>query len=329
MINTSIGAVNVFVQGDLARRDHDPVFLSVHDLGNDCTQWAPLTTNDVMTEVMERSIWLHLEVPGQGKGAEDWPDTKPFPSLDELSVACVNVLDHFCIKYCVAIGQGVGANVLARMVMAEPSRCVGLIAINPTSTGAGIAEIFKDKWMGWKLRNVGHNPTVQQYLAFYHFGNKIDEADDKDKIVQHYVDSMKAFNPRNLEKFMNSFANRTALASHLKEKLTTETIVVTGAKYAILHTNLTFYEHCNPARTSLLKIDDCADAVSQAPAALAKSLILFAKGVGVLTSVGMPGVHRNSFSTSAEGRGRRPSMAEADKPATYVRRNSKNEKLDE
>lgn len=315
LINTSVGGINVFIQGNVAKRDSLPVFLTVHDLGRDPSSFDVLTSNPIMSEVMERSIWLHMEVPGQGQKAENWPDNKPFPSLDDLSAACVEIIDHYCVKYVVALGQGAGANILTRMAIANPSRVVGLAAIHPTSTGAGVAEILKDKWMGWKLRNVGHNPTTEQYLVFYHYGHEIEKAEDKEKTVEKYVENMKSnTNPHNLEKFLNSFANRTALASQLKEKLTTETIIITGSKYALLHTNMTFYENCNHARSSLLKVDDVSDVLTQAPDALAKSLILFCKGIGILVSVNIPGVQRRSFS-GEEGRGRRPSMAEADNPS--------------
>jgi len=45
-------------------------------------------------------------------------------------------------------------------------------------------------------------------------------------------------------------------------------------------------------RTSILRIDDVNDVISEAPAKLANSILLFVKGLGWLTSVNLPNVER-------------------------------------
>jgi hypothetical protein len=47
-------------------------------------------------------------------------------------------------------------------------------------------------------------------------------------------------------------------------------------------------------RTSILRIDDVNDVISEAPAKLANSILLFVKGLGWLTSVNLPNVERRS-----------------------------------
>jgi len=49
------------------------------------------------------------------------------------------------VKYVIGLGEGAGANVLARFGIANPSRVLGLILINCTGSAASVLENFKNK----------------------------------------------------------------------------------------------------------------------------------------------------------------------------------------
>lgn len=49
------------------------------------------------------------------------------------------------VKYVIGLGEGAGANVLARFGIAHPSRSLGLILINVTGSAASVLETFKTK----------------------------------------------------------------------------------------------------------------------------------------------------------------------------------------
>lgn len=57
----------------------------------------------------------------------------------------IAVLDQLKVNLVIGLGEGAGANILARFGMAYPDRCMGLILIHCTSTTAGVMEHFKDK----------------------------------------------------------------------------------------------------------------------------------------------------------------------------------------
>ena len=65
-------------------------------------------------------------------------------------------------------------------------------------------------------------------------------------------------------------------------------------------------------KTSYIKVDDVHNVLEEAPGKLAKSILLFTKGLGWLTSVDLPNVERRSSRDSIGGR--RMSMEEFDKP---------------
>lgn len=68
-----------------------------------------------------------------------------FPSLKTLGEDLVTVLDFLHVKYVIGLGEGAGANVLARFGIAHPTRSLGLILINCTGSAATVVDTFKTK----------------------------------------------------------------------------------------------------------------------------------------------------------------------------------------
>ena len=53
-------------------------------------------------------------LPGQEEGADDLEEGAKFPSLQELGEDLVTILDQLDIQFVVGLGEGAGANILAR-----------------------------------------------------------------------------------------------------------------------------------------------------------------------------------------------------------------------
>lgn len=68
-----------------------------------------------------------------------------YPSFQTLGEDLVTILDFLHVKYVIGLGEGAGANVLARFGLAHPSRCLGLILINCTGSAASVFDAFKTK----------------------------------------------------------------------------------------------------------------------------------------------------------------------------------------
>nr|XP_045615070.1 uncharacterized protein ZK1073.1-like isoform X2 [Procambarus clarkii] len=238
----------------------------------------------------------------------------------------VCVLDHTKVKLVIGLGEGAGANILARFGMAYHERCMGLVLIHCTSTTAGVMEHFKDKIISWKLNNVGMHPTAEQYLIFHKFGHmlsqQLDSAENKERLIKEYQDRLQSkINPKNLRRYVEAFLKRSDLSGKLESKLSVETLLVTGAKASHVNTVHTMHQNCNKQKASLLKIDDVGDVLAECPEKFAQSLQLFCKGLGVLTSLPLSGVDRqrtfSGSSTDDETRPRRQrtmSMEEYDTP---------------
>ena len=162
--------------------------------------------------------------------------------------------------------------------------------------------------------------------------------------------------------------SRTDISSTLRKNLQVETMVVVGSKASNLRSVHTMHQSMDSSRAQLLQLDGVGDVLSecvswftyssyglgkliiidapcvfpQQPEKMAQSLLLFVKGLGLLTSVTMVGVQRQrTFSGGSEDEvGGRPrtqrslSMEEYDRPnlqrlLSRERRESRDETVQE
>ncbi|KAK6041738.1 Ndr family protein [Cooperia oncophora] len=255
-----------------------------------------------MTDVKNKSIFLHVCVPGQEDNAADY--IGEFPTLDQIASDLTYVLDKLDVKFrkvikfqsCIVFGEGAGANILCRFAMANPNRILGTILVHCTSTTAGIVEYCKDKVINMRLENDIMTDGAWEYLVTHKFGtvsfssNLIVNKKDR----QMYVDELKrTLNPRNLSKYLLSFTKRTDLSGSIGTKLdSVDTLLVSGSKASHLHTVYTTQKSMNRRKTTLLVVDNVADVLQEAPDNMARSFILLCKGCGVLSGVAIPGMER-------------------------------------
>lgn len=90
------GSLNVHVQGDISMTNpRKPVFLTVHDVGSTYLDFVQFAARSCMTSVSDKSMFLHIEVPGQVHGVPDLPEDYKFPTLDDLALDMADVLHYF------------------------------------------------------------------------------------------------------------------------------------------------------------------------------------------------------------------------------------------
>ncbi|XP_031638556.1 uncharacterized protein ZK1073.1 isoform X3 [Contarinia nasturtii] len=299
------GDISVTVQGDLSQQEKRAVFLTVHDLGCNHTSFQEFVNSPCMTEIKERSCFIHVDVPGHADNAEKLPDTFVFPSLKTLGEDLVTVLDFLHVKYVIGLGEGAGANTLARFGLAHPARCLGLILINCTGSAASVVDSFKTKFINWKADEVAQ--SAEDFLLYHKFGHIIaneqlvgESNPDKEKVIHEFQDRLHgALNNKNMGLYVKAFMSRKDLS--LKD-CKIDALLITGmlSPYATVVEKL--HRDVNKERVTMLKVERAGDVLVDAPAKVAQSILLFCKGQGLLTSVAMPGVDRGrAFSTSSGG----------------------------
>ncbi|XP_058454562.1 uncharacterized protein ZK1073.1 isoform X3 [Malaya genurostris] len=297
------GEIIVTVQGDLTQQEKRAVFLTVHDLGCNHTSFQDFVNSACMIEIKERSCFIHIDVPGHAENAPNLPENFQFPSLQLLGEELVTVLDFLHVKYVIGLGEGAGANVLARFGIAHPSRSLGLILINVTGSAASVLDAFKTKFISWKEDALSQ--SAEDFLLYHKFGYIFSEQltgdnPDKEKIVAEFQSRLhSSLNNKNLKQYVKAFMSRKDLP--LKNcKL--DCLLITGVMSPYAGVVEKLYRDLNKEKVTLLKVERAGDVLADAPAKVAQSILLFCKGQGLLTSVAMPGVDRNrAFSTSSGG----------------------------
>ncbi|XP_039231004.1 exocyst complex component 4 isoform X5 [Drosophila yakuba] len=293
------GDLTVIVQGDLSQQEKRAVFITVHDLGCNHNSFQEFVSSPCMTEIKERSCFIHVDVPGHADHAEALADGFPFPTLQSLGEDLVTVLDYLHVKYVIGLGEGAGANVLARFGLAHPSRVLGLILINATGSAASVLQSFKNKFISWKSDEVAQ--SAESFLMYHKFGHQIvGENPDKEKIVAEYQKRLhRSLNSKNIGLYVKAFMNRKDLTL---KGCKVDVILITGmlSPYASMVEKL--HRDVEKERVTILKIERAGDVLADAPGKVAQSILLFCKGQGLLTSVVMPGVDRGrAFSTASSG----------------------------
>ncbi|XP_063531941.1 uncharacterized protein ZK1073.1 isoform X1 [Cydia strobilella] len=163
------GDIHVHVQGDLSQQDKRCVFLTVHDLGTNHSSMVDFVGMPAMTEIKERSCFIHVDVPGHEENSPDLPDSYQFPPLQTLGEDLITVLDFLHVRYAVGIGEGAGANVLARCGLAHPRRLLGLILVNCTASTSSVADAFRSRFSRWKGTDISQ--SEEDFLIYHKFGH--------------------------------------------------------------------------------------------------------------------------------------------------------------
>lgn len=309
-----IGEMNVFVQGPVdAKRVY---VVTVHDLGCSHKQMREFIDSEPMATLRARCTFIHIDVPGQEDGAPDLPTDYKFPTMRELGNAVKFILDKFNVKSAVALGEGAGANILARFAIEHPESCLGACLIHCTSTTAGFMEVMKDKVLTWKLDHIGMDPSVENYLVLHRFGSYQIEgassAKELDAVVKEFCGKLYSKrNAHNLRMFVETFKMRTELTAKDLNSTKSNILLVTGKEASFNHTVHTMYSKLdNKNRATLLEISDVANPLIEAIPKLAEGFQYFLQGLGLVSSLPMRKISANDL------KARRLSMEEMDRPRT-------------
>ncbi|XP_005106766.1 uncharacterized protein ZK1073.1 isoform X1 [Aplysia californica] len=332
-----VGRFKVHIQGDLKHCQF--IILTVHDLGCNHSMWTNFLSSPAMEEINRRGAFIHVDVPGQEDEAPDLPAEYPpkhksglnvcytFPSMQSLGEDLVCVLDQLDVKQVIGVGEGAGANIVARFAMAQPERVLGCVLIHCTGTTAGVMESLKDKVMNWKLEQIGMNPSTEAYLCLHRFGSatpEFEKAENKEqltRVIEFFQQSLRSkINPKNLKRFVQAFMKRSNIAEHVN-KFKCRVLMVTGSKASFNHTVHNLFsrmrERLDKQDCEILEVDGVANVLEEKPERFAESLLYFLQGMGLVGGVPMPRVQRSSSIDSTgtpPGRTRSMSMEEADMP---------------
>jgi len=318
------GAISVYIQGDLDSRRDGCVFLTIHDIGTNHNSWVYFTQHESMTLITEKAVFLHVVVPGQDSGEPDLGQEHPFPTIEELALSLLPVLDELHVSQVVGLGCGAGANIIVKFALLHQERLHGIIAIQPTASAANVRQKIRDRFGSFKSTKVddmaAHGEDTDLYLVFHKFGHTL----EGDKISEEAINMFKNrlhrdINPRNLNHYVLSYMNRTDVSEQVRNFLKIDCLLVVGSRSSFVKDTESMFKEAALKNASLLKIDDIGDVLNEAQDKAAEAILLFCQGLGLLSTVPMnPGSRRGSLADDGNPQAtrerRRMSMQEADIP---------------
>eukprot|EP00092_Neocalanus_flemingeri_P011887 GFUD01012819.1.p1 GENE.GFUD01012819.1~~GFUD01012819.1.p1 ORF type:complete len:880 (+),score=232.59 GFUD01012819.1:62-2701(+) len=243
------GPVSVYIQGDLDKQRDGTVFLTVHDVGSSFTSWVNWVMDISMEEVRRRSVFIHIALPGQELGAVDRPGDWNFPSMKDLGLNLVTVLDNLRIQRVVGLGDGAGANIITRFGMCHPSRVLGVVTINNTATAS--------------------------------LGRFMDRLREKMKSVKGDGQSL---NEKNVSKFAEAYRKRTEIIPDLNKKINFDVLLIAGMKSKYVQDTEAIHKEMSAGLCSMIKIEDVSEPLTETPARVSETVLLFCQGIGLLPS---------------------------------------------
>ncbi|XP_063964113.1 uncharacterized protein ZK1073.1-like isoform X1 [Lytechinus pictus] len=252
-----------------------------------------------MAPMVGKVCFIHINAPGQQDNADRLPDAYRYPKMQELADEIPGILKELGVpenRELIGLGEGAGANVLLRLAMKYPKRILALCLLECTTTTAGFSEWGSEKVASWQLKH-GHKMTAnaEKYILWHHLGRRTHSPEYVDIVKQYHENLYKMMNAHNLGLFIDSFCNRTDINHHLKD-FSLPLLLVTGKKSPHAHEVEKIYESLPSKKNSsfLIPNDVGGDIKEENPDRLAESLQLFLQGVGIIGSVGIPGLHQMS-----------------------------------
>ncbi|CAB4055035.1 unnamed protein product [Lepeophtheirus salmonis] len=302
-IETDKGSVLVALKGDPSQ----PALVTYHDLGlNYVSNFQAFFNYPDMAELLRKFYIVHINAPGQEEGAEVYPDTFKYPSLEELAEQINEILNNLKIVKYIGLGVGLGGNILLRHAKDYPERIEGLMLISTVCTTAGWIEWGYQKWNISYMRSHGITQSVVDYLMWHHFGyNPAERPSDLTNVFKHYFEN--DVQPVNLAKLCEQYIwrtqinidrdislqnitnnnNNTTKEDKLIENksLQVPTLNICGAYNPFIEETVTLNSKLSPDKSSWMKIQDCGMAIEEQPAKVSEAFRLFLQGLGFCLSI--------------------------------------------
>jgi len=216
-VHSQLGDYHAYIQGSFIVRKSNCVLVTVHDVGTSHQSLLSFCSLGCIRHVAQRSLIVHVCLPGQQPGAEDLEGE--YPSMQELSEGVVSVLDLLQLTQVILLGVGAGANICLRASLSHPDKVLGLIAVQPVVSAPGMVEQVRGRSVGADLR-ANYGKTSDQFLVQHNFGSLEHPSDKLLNLVNKYKDDLHTYiNPRNLHLYVDSFMKRNDLSEHIKKKL--------------------------------------------------------------------------------------------------------------
>jgi len=269
------------LQGDEKKLKDGAVFITVHDVGATYQNWVNFLKDESMVDIRSRSVFLHVAIPGQEPGAQDLPKDFSFPTMQQIGVGLVTILDQLRVKSVVGLGNGAGANIITRFAMMHPTRVHGIVTVNNTAT-----------------ESLGR------------FTDRL-----KARLSALKPDQTEGLNERNAASFAEAYKRRKEFMSELNDRIKCDVLLITGMKSKYVGDTEAIHREMRPGLCSIIKVEEVSEPLIEAMGKVAEAVLLFCQGLGLLPTIQRRMSRQDSRGMAAKKENRKSStMMELDVP---------------
>lgn len=273
-------------------------FMTIHDIGYDNSQFDEFINSQCMSGLRTRSVWLNVNLPGQEIEATDLTITK-YPTLEELADELVTVLDYFKLSQVVLLGEGTGATICTHFAMKYPTRCYGLMCIEPIVSSASVMQSLKHKIQSFTLNRQQSLNGKDKKQAQADPEATVEATNENESFHLQPVDNtvhekFKNRNVKNMTLFTDAFLNRTNLLESIS-KLRCDTLIATNKNSTGYSESKKFYRAINEWNRNNFKslVNTPFIELEQGPGRIlensteqfATSVQYFLQGIGLLSAM--------------------------------------------
>lgn len=182
-----------------------PPILTLSDVGNNSDSLAPFFSTcraGTCPEIDAASAHIHLTLPGHQPAAPLLPASESI-DIDRLVNTIAQVMDRFELTKIIALGVGLGAAVLLRAAIKDPTKFAGLVLISPliyassTFERLGVAtDAMFTRQLGLGLRRSTKDRFLTRWLSD-------DSRAENFALVQSVEEGLDRLNPGNVSKMVS------------------------------------------------------------------------------------------------------------------------------
>ncbi|VDN95990.1 unnamed protein product [Rodentolepis nana] len=246
-----------------------PAIVSVADLGGTERDYATFLSLPPMKTLLTRCQWIVIILPGQEEGAEDLEKSKNSTSKGDKPKLLRVVL----------FGEGLGANMLARVACLDEEIVLGAVLIHCCGVFLGRLAGVKDKMQQWRANNLPTEPYTERQIIDHRFKSM-----NSEKHSLNLKDAEAEFRDRLHNKLnLNNVKKLSIVYEHCP------ILFIAGKQWANLSRHRLLVEAVkkinvnNQVSIESIEYDDTVSPLVEKPEKVAESLRYFLQGLGLVS----------------------------------------------
>ncbi|KAL5111078.1 hypothetical protein TcWFU_000001 [Taenia crassiceps] len=294
------------------KRVKQSAIVSVADLGGTEEDYTTFLSLPAMKSLLTRCQWIVIILPGQDEGAADLEDCRTsaikgnnsgatfMPKFSDMALDILEILIKLRLTRVVLFGEGLGANMLARVACLDDTIVLGAVFIHCCGVFLGPLASVRTKMQQWRAQNLPIEPYTEGQIIDHRFKslNMENHSLNLKKAVSEFKHRVHAkLNIKNIKKLSVVYEQRISLTEQISH-LNCPILFMAGKQSASLNRHRLLVEavkkiHAkDKVNIESIEYNDTVNPLVEKPEKVAESLKYFLQGLGLVSCLTSSGASR-------------------------------------